>query len=112
MKTFKDFTLFMAFLMFLTSCYTWKEVQTSEKYDLKEKDHVKLIAQGREYKNAKVKSVTDSTVIIVDFGYGYKIKKDDISYLKRREHMFVSGNNGETHNTSFVVIFYWIFLFR
>ena len=98
----------MAFLILMTACYSYQEVLSSEKYNLKEEDRVTLIAQGRKYEDAKVKSVTDSTVILVHHGYKYEIQMDDISELRLRDY---EGGNKVVHNTSFVVIFYWMFLF-
>jgi hypothetical protein len=83
-KIVKELALLLAFLMLMTSCYTYQQATVSQTYNLKEKDRV-TISDDRinyKYERFKVKAITNSSVILKKGLLQVEINLDNIEYLE------------------------------
>ena len=87
----KPFVLLMAFIMLLTSCYSYKQLPLSHRDSLKIDDKVKIEANGTFYEHAIIYDMNDSTITISQYDYQerstelHTISLNDIKYLYTRQ---------------------------
>ena len=85
MKTVLKYTSqFLSLVMLVTSCYVSRPPSEQTK-EVETKDLITVVVGGEEYKNVKVRAITDSTISIMRNGSLYEINKSQIESIEQRK---------------------------